>query len=517
MSNRTTNINDLLKIPNLPIDLSLATSRKKNIVTIHLITEQEDTKKKRVDKKSSKKKSPIISAYPYFEGKPKEMLQSPQDWYLGIGSIKHLDMDSLADSIRELMNKVSFTLETVQILLDDEILSTFQTEHLANIFTTAIGVSLYPVDLLKSTRSSETLKLKKMTFVLPPKYIRDFGKAVLKYKILVKHINGMRQIQSLPGNYLTPSNTEKKARLLAKKYGLLIKVFNQKALENMGAGGILAVAAGSVQEPKMIVLEYKPKNFSKKTPTLGLVGKGVTFDTGGISIKPSSDMHEMKYDMSGAACVLHSVSAVADLKLPVHVVGVVGMVENMPGPAAFKPGDVYRSLKGITIEVQNTDAEGRLVLGDLLHYTEKHYKPKLMIDLATLTGACVVALGAFYAGCFSQNEKLLNFIQESSKNSLEPTWPLPLNKRYTELLKSDIADHNNIGGRWAGASSAAAFLSLFIDNKMNWAHLDIAGIGFIKTPFHVYPSVATGFGIRLLVEIAERLVKEPDCFVSDSP
>ena len=258
----------------------------------------------------------------------------------------------------------------------------------------------------------------------------------------------------------------------------------------------------------MIVLEYNPRgNAKKKIPTLALIGKGVTFDTGGISIKPSGDMHEMKYDMSGAAAVMHSVSAIAELKLPIRVVGVMGMVENMPGSMAFKPGDVYTSLKGLTIEVQNTDAEGRLVLGDLLYYAEKNYKPDLMINLATLTGACVVALGYFYAGLFTLKDNVRDFMLDASEKSIEPIWPLPIGERYKNMLKSDIADHNNIGGRGGGASSAASFLSLFVKKETNWAHLDIAGIGFIKSSFQLYPKVATGFGIRLLSEIANRMAK----------
>ena len=513
MNNEIKNIDQFLIIPDLKVKLNFTSSKEKEMVAVHLISAPGGDSNTS-QKKAATRRTSIINEYPYFEAKPREILQSPQDWYLGIGPIKELDTDLLADSVRELMNKISFSLEKVQILLGNEIFSMLETKYLANIFITAAGVSAYPVDLLKTTSSSKRIKLKEITFVVPSSKLADFKKASLRYKILVNHINGMRQIQSLPGNYLTPVSTEKKARLLAKKYGLSIKVLDTKALKKIGAGGILAVSAGSVQEPRVIVLEYKPPKVSKKCPTLALVGKGVTFDSGGISIKPSSDMHEMKYDMSGAASVLHSVSAIAELKLPVHVVGVVGMVENMPGAAAFKPGDVYISLKGTSIEVQNTDAEGRLVLGDLLYYAEKNYKPQLMLNLATLTGACMVALGTFYAGCFSRNEKVLDFLKESSRSSLEPLWPLPLSKRYTELLKSDIADHNNIGGRWGGASSAASFLSLFVDEKTNWAHLDIAGIGFIKSPFHVYPSVATGFGIRLLTDVAEHLVKNPRSFNS---
>jgi len=215
-------------------------------------------------------------------------------------------------------------------------------------------------------------------------------------------------------------------------------------------------------------------------------------------------MHEMKYDMSGAAAVLHSIAAIAELKLPTHVVAAIGLAENMPDGAALKPGDVYTAYNNKTIEVQNTDAEGRLILGDLLSYVGENYKPALMVNLATLTGACLVALGRFYAGLFTENEDVKNTLLEASKESLEPVWPMPMGPLYKKMLKSNIADYNNIGERWGGASSAAGFLSVFVDKKIPWAHIDIAGIAYMTKGFGVYPTVATGYGVRLLVELARQ-------------
>ena len=522
----TRNPLNYLNYPKLSIKTKVIDSEKllkpkkeesKNSVFVHLLIspEKEDststhkTNKKIKETTSSAASKPLLTHYPFFQAKPKELLQTHFEWYYGLGSFDKINLDSLSDIFRELMQKVIANLEEVIISLPSKLLEKIEISHLANICATSLGISSYSADLLKSKPVSIKIKIKEVSFALPKKYHSDFNKHLNKYLLLIDHINGTRQMQSLPGNYLTPQTAEVRAKKMAKQFGLKIKVLNKSALQKIGAGGILAVSQGSHREPRLIVLEYKPKS-NKKCPTLAIVGKGVTFDTGGISIKPGGDMHEMKYDMSGSAVALHAVAAISKLKLPIHAVAIVGMVENMPGGNAFKPGDVYTSLKGLTIEVQNTDAEGRLVLGDLLYYAEKNYKPNLMINLATLTGAILVALGPFYAGCFSRHEKVTQLIKESSEKSLEPVWSLPLSNRYKDLLKSNIADYNNIGGRYGGSSSAASFLSLFVEENTNWAHLDIAGIGFIKSPFQLYPSVATGYGIRLLTEISENLIKSPD-------
>jgi len=203
---------------------------------------------------------------------------------------------------------------------------------------------------------------------------------------------------------------------------------------------------------------------------------------------------------------LSAIAAIAEQKIPVHVVCALAMVENMPSGAAFKPGDVYTALNGQTVEVQNTDAEGRLILADALTYVQQHYKSEIVIDMATLTGACVVALGDFYAGLFTNNPGARALVEKAAAETLEPVWALPVGKRYRELLNSDIADLNNIGGRYGGASSAAEFLHAFIDEGQMWAHLDIAGVGMIKKPFNVYTASGSGFGVRLLAEVARQLV-----------
>ncbi|RME88149.1 MAG: leucyl aminopeptidase [Candidatus Hydrogenedentota bacterium] len=452
------------------------------------------------DKTKSKEK-PITEDFPWFQAGKGEIEKSKTRWVVGLGEEKKLTLDDVASTFVALAKTAGKSVEGLNIALPTDLEKKFGSEILWNLFITAFEVHNYPTDFLKESYGKQKPKLKEVHIVCETS-ASSVKKWIHKYTILARHINAMRQLQALPANILTAESMEKRCRDLTKELPLTLKVFKQKDLEKLGAGGILAVNKGSAREPRMLVLEYKPE---KAKGPLAIIGKGVTFDTGGISLKPSSDMHEMKYDMSGSAAAVHSVAAIAELGLPVHAVAVVGMVENMPGSAAFKPGDVYKSLKGLTIEVQNTDAEGRLVLGDLLAYADKTFKPKLMVNLATLTGAIMVALANFYAGLFTNSEEARKKIEEAANKSGEPVWYMPLDKKFKELLKSDIADYNNIGGRWGGSSSAAAFLSLFVDEKTPWAHLDIAGIGFMKKSFNVYPTVATGYGIRLLAQLAENL------------
>ena len=491
----------LLTYPEARVKFDAIAKALAKVHTIQLVARPKPPKTKTKAKSGSQR--PILSDYPHFRAASGEVVEAPGRWFVGIGVVGDIDNDLLGAALMKLASRMATSLQRVQILVPPELEKQVGVENWLNLFVTAVSMATYPVDFLKGNSAANNIKLKHVSMVTKAANVPVYKKALRKYSILGRHVNGARQVQSLPGNYMTATSMEKRARNMARKFGLKVKVLKQTDLERIGAGGILAVNRGSQREPRLIVLEYNPSTRAKKT--LGLVGKGVTFDTGGVSLKPSSEMHEMKYDMGGAAAVVHAIGAIAELKLPVRAVGVVGMVENMPDGAAFKPGDVYTSLKGVTVEVQNTDAEGRMVLGDLLHYCEKHYKPDLMVDLATLTGAIVVALGPYYAGLFSPGEKVRKQIEAASAASLEPVWPMPIGPRYKELLKSDIADFNNIGGRYGGSSSAASFLSVFVDRQDQWAHLDIAGIGFMKKSFNVYPSVATGFGVRLLAALAENL------------
>ncbi len=280
-----------------------------------------------------------------------------------------------------------------------------------------------------------------------------------------------KDLGNLPGNVCTPAFLADQAKKLAREWKLDVEVLERKDMEKLGMGSLLSVAQGSRQPPKLIVLNYA--GGPKKTKPLVLVGKGITFDTGGISLKPSPEMDEMKFDMCGAASVLGALRACAEMKLKLNVVGIIPTTENMPGGAATKPGDIVTSMSGQTIEVLNTDAEGRLILCDALTYAER-FQPEAVVDIATLTGACVIALGHVASGLYSNKDALARELLAAGDEACDRAWHMPLWDDYQEQLKSNFADMANIGGRPAGSVTAACFLSRFA-KKFDWAHLDIAG------------------------------------------
>jgi len=284
-----------------------------------------------------------------------------------------------------------------------------------------------------------------------------------------------RELANRPGNHCTPTVLAQEARKLARGHGLKVEVLERKQIEALGMGSFLAVAQGSAEPPKFIVLHYQgaPAKGKDAQAPLVLVGKGITFDTGGISIKPAAEMDEMKFDMGGAASVLGTLRALAELKPKVNVVGIIPATENMPGGKAVKPGDVVTSLSGQTIEILNTDAEGRLILCDALTYAER-FKPAAVVDIATLTGACMIALGGVRSGLFSPDDELAAALQAAGDAALDPCWRLPTDEEYDEGLKSNFADVGNVGPRAGGAITAAMFLKRFA-GQQRWAHLDIAG------------------------------------------
>jgi leucyl aminopeptidase len=280
-----------------------------------------------------------------------------------------------------------------------------------------------------------------------------------------------KDLGNLPPNVCTPTYLANQARELAKRYRIKITVLERAEMEKLGMHTLLSVAQGSAQPPKFIVLEYR--GGPKKQKPVVLVGKGITFDTGGISLKPAPEMDEMKFDMCGAASVLGTMKAVGEMKLPVNVIGVVPTTENMPGGRATRPGDIVKSLSGQTVEILNTDAEGRLILCDALTYVER-FQPAAVIDIATLTGACVIALGHVASGLFSNDDALAREVLAAADTAYDRAWHMPVWDDYQEQLKSNFADFANIGGRPAGAVTAACFLARFA-GKFKWAHLDIAG------------------------------------------
>ena len=306
-----------------------------------------------------------------------------------------------------------------------------------------------------------------------------------------------RRLQQLPGNVCTPEYLARTARDIAKRHRLRAQVFGRRDLKRMKMESFLAVAAGTPQDPKLIVLEYRGGR--RGDAPVALVGKGLCFDSGGISIKPAQGMEMMKYDMSGAAGVLGAIEAIARMKLRVNVVGLIGSTTNMPSGTSMNPGDVVTASNGKTIEILNTDAEGRLVLADVLAYSAR-FKPAAIIDAATLTGACVIALGNSATGVMTNDEQLQDEVLAAAKRGGEPGWPLPMWDDYREMIKGDIADIKNIGGRGAGTITAALFLREFVPNGTPWVHLDIAGTAYSESDLTVIPKGPTGVPVRTFVE-----------------
>ena len=377
-------------------------------------------------------------------------------------------------------------------------------EKLSKIFSEFVfGFNLKSYTFNKYKTVNKDKINKKITFKVISSYKESIEKKYKYYDAIKEGVFLSRDLVSEPPNVLNPKKYTEEIKKLSK-LGLKVDVLNEAKLKKMGMNSLLGVGQGSENETFLVVIKWNGAKSNYGKP-LAFVGKGVCFDTGGISLKPARFMEEMKYDMGGSAVVVGLMKSLALRKAKVNAVGVVGLVENMPDGNAQRPGDIVKSYSGKTIEVLNTDAEGRLVLADALTYTEEKFKPRFIIDLATLTGAIIMALGEEYAGLFSNNDELSNKIFQASENVNEKVWRLPLHKNYDKLMNSPIADVQNInyaGG--AGSITAAQFLQRFIINKTPWAHLDIAGMAFSKKAANLNPGGATGFGVRLL----NNLIKE---------
>jgi leucyl aminopeptidase len=343
-----------------------------------------------------------------------------------------------------------------------------------------------------------------VTIVAADPDLAEVRAAVDRARIICDGQNFARTIASRPGNNINPPSLAAVAQQVAKEANLRIKILDEKQMARLGMGGILAVGSGSAHPPRMIVLEHGPKKQQKSRSdrTLLVIGKSITFDTGGISIKPADKMQEMIFDKCGGMAVLGLMYAVAKLKLPLHIVGILSSAENMPGGRAYRPGDILRMYNGVTVEVTNTDAEGRLVLGDALAWGIETYKPAAVIDLATLTGGVVVALGNTMAGVMTNSDDLMSEIQRAADATGEKIWRLPVGDDQRDMLKSNFADIINAAGRAASPLTGGAFLSHFVprDGSVPWAHMDIAGVADTDKELPYYAKGATGWGVRTLVE-----------------
>jgi len=372
-------------------------------------------------------------------------------------------------------------------------------EQAVETLATSLTVGGVGQDSLKAERGHHPLA--SATLLVDEGATSAAEEAATRGVILGEAINLTRDLVNLPPQQIHPESVAERAQQVAADLGLTCTVLGQPELEAENMGSLLAVAQGSVRPPRVVIVDYH--GAGNDAPTLAIVGKGVTFDSGGLSLKPSDGMIAMKSDMAGSATALGAIAAIAKLKLPVNVTAYLGLVENMVSGSSYKLGDILTARNGVTIEVQNTDAEGRLVLADVLHYAAERGADRI-IDLATLTGACVVALGEDVTGVFSNDQNWCNQVLAAASTAGEYVWQLPTFDFYSELLKSDVADCRNIGGRWGGAITAAKFLEKFVDKKP-WVHLDIAGPSFASNNKPHREGGATGCMVRTLVEAASSL------------
>lgn len=427
-----------------------------------------------------------------------------QLYFIGAGESTDTDIENFRLAGASLCQKLrKFKVNKIALKFPfNENNSPIEIQNKVQAFTE--GFMLRNYDFSKYREKQNEEKVEELYFVEENELIKEnIVKGFELGQILSNATNLCRDISNEPGNEMTPTEMSNRALQISEKSDgkLLCKIFDKQKLEEFGMGCFLGVAKAGGEVPQMIVLEYKNAN-NPEDPFIALIGKGITFDSGGISLKNSSGMFHMKRDMSGASTVLGVMKAISELNLKINVVAVIGATENMPGSNAYKPGDVLRSMSGKTVEITNTDAEGRLVLADLLTYAQKNYQVNSIIDVATLTGAVQRALGSAITGCFTNNKELLNRLFIASEKSNEPLWELPLGlKYYRGANKSYFADLKNSSDKPPGATKAALFLYEFIENNTPWIHIDIGGTETASgEPSSYYPRGATGVMTRTLIE-----------------
>ena len=460
-----------------------------------------------VDAKSQGLISEIISSGD-FEGKESQvsviytrgLIPAKRIAVVGLGKTKEFKLDKLRAAYAKITRHLrDINIKEAATALDFNMLPG-QKEKLAQAALEGAVLGLYQYTPFKTVDRDNIKDIKQLELIAKNEDYSLLGDIAKKTSIITDAVYFVRDLVSAPANEMTPSILAQKAREVARRKTIGCKVLDKAAMKKLGMNALLGVASGSAQEPKFIILEYS--GGKKGNAPIVFVGKGLTFDSGGISIKPAEKMDEMKTDMSGGAAVIGAVMAAADLRLPLNVVGLISATENMPGGSALKPGDILKSYSGKTIEIVNTDAEGRLILADALSYASK-FKPQAIIDIATLTGACVVALGDDVIGMLGTDEKLKSEISQAARESGELVWELPLWDIYSEQIKSDIADYKNSGGRAAGTITAAMFLSKFVGD-FPWVHLDIAGPAWFEKDRPYIPKGASGIPVRLLVEFLKK-------------
>ncbi len=423
---------------------------------------------------------------------------------LGLGKQKEFNLEKLRAAFASVMRQLrSLNIKEAATSIHLNLLPG-KKEQIVEAAVEGALLGLYQYTPYKTVGREDLKEMNELNIIADAKDYSLIESAVKKAKVISDAVYLARDMVSAPSNEMTPSIMAQKAREIAKRKNVTCRVLDRDKMKELNMNALLAVASGSMEEPKFIILEYA--GGKKNASPIVLVGKGLTFDSGGISIKPSDKMDEMKTDMSGGAAVMGVMMAVADMQIPLNVVALIPASENMPSGSAFKPGDILKSYSGKTIEILSTDAEGRLLLADALAYASE-FKPQAVIDVATLTGACVVALGDDVSGMLGTDDKLKREIEKASKNTGELVWELPLWEHYHEQIKSDIADYKNAGSRSAGTITAAAFLSKFVGNYP-WVHLDIAGPARVDKDKPYIPKGASGVPVRLLVEFLRNRVRK---------
>ena len=419
---------------------------------------------------------------------------------LGLGEKQKLTLDTVRNAAANAAKtSVELKAKTMSLALHNAFGSRFDLSDIGRICGEGIYSGSYRYDEFITDNGNGRLGSLKVVLIDPDSAkLQKLKKGLSKGITIGKAQSYARTLANRPANVVTPIKIAAAAKELARgSKRLNCTVFDEKQMAVKGMGGVLAVGSGSQNKPRFIILKYNPPGKAASSlPTVALVGKAITFDSGGISIKPSANMDEMKLDKSGGIAVLGAMKALAELAPPVNVYGIIPSAENMPSGASYRPGDIINTFSGKTVEIQNTDAEGRMILCDAISYAVKQ-KCDVIIDIATLTGACVVALGKYMAGLMSNDEELLRDLQKASEVSGEKVWPMPSGEEYAKEMKSKIADLKNIGSRWGGACTAAAFLRQFASDT-KWAHLDIAGVWNFEKTTEYTSEGASAFGVRLL-------------------
>ena len=435
----------------------------------------------------------------YKKNMPKRILLA------GLGKSDKFSPDKLRQAAGTAARKVQDRkLKDFSVLLDAIEYKGISKEDAARATVEGALLALYNFTMYKTLKKEDKTDVNSFTLLIKKQDMSGKIKSVVKdTQIVAEAVSFTRDIVNMSGGDATPTFLANKAKEISKRSSIKCRILSKPDMEKLGMGGVLGVAKGSVQPPKFIILEHNIK--SKNNDTLVLIGKGITFDSGGISLKPGKEMDLMKADMSGAAAVLGTFMAISRLKPSMHIVGLVPCAENMPSGIALKPGDIVKCMSGKMVEILNTDAEGRLILADAISYASR-YKPDAVIDLATLTGACVAAIGTFASGMLGNNEELKNRVRNAGEICHERVWELPLWDDYYELIKSNIADIKNTGGRFAGTITAACFLGEFVED-FPWVHLDIAGTFVVENNTPYIRKGASGVGVRLLTHLIQNWKK----------